>query len=242
MLYIDNRLSKIKISGKGVGYVTNDFIPKNTIILREKPKFYVELNKNTISDVFEILYKILKSDNQISLSEFYNLPPKSRLNFDKYEANIFIELNKLKNTNFHYIYKFFINNFNIHQLTLFCAKYMCNAFEFGNGSAILFESAKFNHSCLPNVIFGKVKDEMWFITIKDIESGQEICDNYVDITQNIQNRQNRLLEQYNFQCKCDRCTCYDKHSIKYYDKKAKKINAKKTKFNSYVKKLNKSSH
>ena len=41
-----------------------------------------------------------------------------------------------------------------------------------------------NHSCLPNVTFEELKktNMMIFETCQDIKAGDEICDNYIDIT------------------------------------------------------------
>ena len=54
------------------------------------------------------------------------------------------------------ILSYFSNNFSEEELSLLCAKYMCNAFQFGNlGPIILFNGTLLNRSCLPNVILVK---------------------------------------------------------------------------------------
>jgi SET domain-containing protein len=62
-----------------------------------------------------------------------------------------------------------------------------------------------NHSCLPNVIFGRSGTDYVFVTVRDIEANEEICDNYCDITLDRSSRQSYLSNQYGFTCKCDRC-------------------------------------
>ena len=83
---------------------------------------------------------------------------------------------------------------------------MCNAFDFGKyGPAILFNGALLNHSCDPNVIFKQENKYMIFKTIKDINKGEELCNNYIDITLPKKRRLSILKSQYGFTCTCNRC-------------------------------------
>nr|AEX63135.1 putative SET domain-containing protein [Moumouvirus Monve] len=183
MLFIDSRLEKTIIKGKGKGFIAKDDIPANTIILREEPDFCLEVNENTMSDIFELLYKIFTSNDNNKINRFLDLTPSSLHNFSHYYDKTFEELGKLKNTKLNYIYEFFKNNYNHDEITLFCVKYMCNAFEFNNACSILYVGRIFNHSCLPNIIFYRVKNVMCFMTIVEVKKGDELVDNYVDIVQ-----------------------------------------------------------
>lgn len=225
MLFIDLRLKKTNIKGKGIGFIAKENIPANTIILREKPDFYLEINENTISDIFELLYKIFTSKDKTKIDRFLDLTPCTIHNFPHYFNKTLEELDKLKNTKLNYIYEFFKNNYNHDEITLFCVKYMCNAFEFDNACSILYTGRIFNHSCLPNIIFYRVDNMMYFMTIIDIKKGQELVDNYVDIVQNKKIRQDRLLNQYGFICSCVRCS----NNNNKYDNCAKRINNTKIK-------------
>jgi hypothetical protein len=68
--------------------------------------------------------------------------------------------------------------------------------------------------------FGQKNNQMHFMTIKDIEAGEEICDNYIDITLPKKDRQKHLKEQYGFNCQCQRC---NDRNIKLYDEESIKI-------------------
>ncbi|AVL94566.1 SET domain protein [Moumouvirus australiensis] len=214
MSYVDSRLIKTVIKGKGRGFIAKENIPANTIILREEPDFFLEVDENTISDMFELLYKIFTSGDNNKINRFLDLTPSTIHNFSNYFDKTRKELEKLKNTKLNHIYDFFKNNFDHDEVTLFCVKYMCNAFEFGNACSILYVGRIFNHSCLPNVIFYRVKNMMYFMTIVEIKKGQELFDNYVDISESKKNRQNRLLNQYGFICDCLRCK--DNHKYDNY--------------------------
>lgn len=194
--YVDNRIKRVQISNKGFGMIAFKKIPKNTIIIKETPAFCLDSSEKIYSDIFQLLYKIFTADIR-KIRRFLNFQPKTTKNFQHHHIAIGKELDKLKNTNYHHIYTFFRENYSDDEILLFCAKYMCNAFE---PSTILFLGAQLNHSCSPNVIFYWNKKQMYFKTIHDIEAGEEICDNYVDITQNYQTRHKRLKDQYGFIC------------------------------------------
>lgn len=200
MDYIDSRVKQVAITNKNYGMIALKKIPKNTIIIKETPSFQLDSNVEIISDIFQLLYQILTSTK---IKQFNNFQPKTTEKFQNYRISLQKELYKLRYTQFHDIYTFFIENYSEDEILLFAAKYMCNAF---TPNAILFKGSLLNHACLPNVIFYWKKNQMWFKTVRDIEAGEELCDHYVDITQNKQIRQKRLLEQYGFVCQCIKCT------------------------------------
>ena len=51
---------------------------------------------------------------------------------------------------------------------------------------------------------------MVFVASRDIKIGEEICDTYIDLFLNKKDRQTRLLNQYGFNCECNRCKANDK--------------------------------
>ena len=215
MDYIDLRIAKTYIPGKGMGFIATENISNDTIIIKEKPLTNIKDNI-VYSDIFQLLYEILKN-KQLSI-KFNKLQPKSLqdYSFNKgKKERILSELKSLETHNSE-IYSFLIENFNQEEILLYCAKYICNAFQFDNKPVILFNGTIFNHSCLPNVIFGQNGSQMYFMTCRNILKGEEICDNYIDIISNKKERQLQLKEQYGFVCQCERCN--DKNSKKYDNK------------------------
>jgi len=225
MNYIDTRIKKTIILNKGYGFVAKKNIPKGTIIIKEQPPFFLDNNEKNISDMFQLLYKILTCNNKKKIKQFMNLVPNITTKFTDFNAKIEIELDKLKNSHLCHIYNFFKENYTSNEILLFCIKYICNAFDFGGGSAILFIGTLLNHSCMPNVIFYRKNNLMYFVAARDIDAGEEICDNYVDITLKRKVRQQRLLNQYGFQCECVRCST--KRNRLEYDNYAKSLVAQK---------------
>ena len=213
MNYIDHRLIKKSIPAKGQGFIAAKDIPKDTIIIKEHPAFSLN-SSDTISDMFQLLYQVFTSEDKDKIKAFYKLAPKNTNKHLHYSKNVRSELIRLKKSKLRYIYDYFKENFSDEEILLYCAKYMCNAFNFPKlvkngdpieGCAILFTGTILNHSCSPNVDFKRVGNSMHFITLRDIKAGEEICDNYVDIDLNKKRRQRRLLDQYGFLCECEKC-------------------------------------
>lgn len=73
----------------------------------------------------------------------------------------------------------------------------------------------FNHDCLPNACRFDYVDisaphdnhntDIIIRMINDAPQGREICLSYFPVNENYASRQKRLLEDYGFTCKCDRC-------------------------------------
>ncbi len=202
LLHVDSKLVKSKIPDKGYGIIAKSSIPANTIIIKEKPAFTLNTKNSIISDMYQLLYMIYTCDNEKLIHAYNNFYPHTIGKFTTIESAIIKELTKLKATDYHYIYDYFIKNYSTNDLILMCAKYMCNAFTFADSPAILFTGTLLNHSCKPNVVFKKVNNQMYFTTIRDIKAGEEICDHYGDINENKKIKHKRLLKQYGFVCEC----------------------------------------
>lgn len=231
MVYIDKRLKKTFISGKGYGFIAKEPIMAGEIVIKEKPYVTIE-DDNVYSEVFQLLYLIL-SDSVLK-SQFQQLVPDNTDNIMIDQTNIIKELKKVIAKN-NTIYEFFAKNYTLDEIMLLCAKYMCNAFEFKNKPVILFTGTILNHSCLPNVIFGEKDNQMYFMAIRDIQKGEEICDSYIDITLPTNKRKKELKEQYGFNCHCERCSLQDKEMIKKFDKHALEIEIERKKEFGYTK-------
>ncbi|KAG0498759.1 hypothetical protein HPP92_003450 [Vanilla planifolia] len=77
----------------------------------------------------------------------------------------------------------------------------------------IYPSASFfNHDCLPNACrfdyLDRDGDDNSKITVRaifDIPKGREVCLSYFPVNWGYKERQERLMEDYGFQCNCDRC-------------------------------------
>jgi hypothetical protein len=197
-------IRKQSISQKGTGIIATAKIPAKTIIIKEQPAFKIDDNEKIVSDMLQLVHKIMKTENKDKKRRFKTLVPLTLDNYKIDSTAIFMELEKLKTS--HIATYQYLKNINKEKLLLYCAKYMCNAFEFNDLPVILFNGTLLNHSCLPNVIFGRCGDYMIFETIRDIKKGEELCDSYIDITESRGKRKKHLKLQYGFDCQCIRCT------------------------------------
>lgn len=206
-MYIDTRLKKCIIQGKGSAIVTRKNINKGEILIEDIP--YVIKEKKFKSDMFCMLYEILNDHINI-IQKFLNLYPKSLNDYlmdDSIKNNInstFKSLKKIDITKYN-----FFKKYTREQIYLYCAKYICNGFNYYNRSAFLFTGTLLNHSCIPNVIFGEKDGKMVFIAARDIQMNEEICDNYIDISLSHKKRKHILKYRYGFVCNCQRCKSND---------------------------------
>ncbi len=238
--FIDSRIIRKSISTKkGCGLFATENIPKNTVIIKEKPAFFLENKQKKIySEMFELLYLVFTNDTSLSIKKFKKLTPSilDRKFIQNHKNRIMDELDKLENNEkTRNIYIYFKQNFCDKEILLYCAKYICNAFEFNKLPSILFSGTLLNHSCLPNVLFGYKDEIMYFITFRDIKENEEILDNYCNINLEKEIRQENLAFQYNFKCDCIRCSEKDRRKLKEFDTIAKEIEQKRAEIFKYKK-------
>lgn len=228
---MDHRIKKVYIPGKGYGCIAINDIPINTIVLKEKPLYHLE--KINFSDMIEILYSIFRSPKEKidqldalyprsldeASSSLHNLMDDIRNEFER------IESLAVKNKKAKVIYDY-LSTIDKNKIMLYCLKYSCNAFQKNDMPAILIHGAMFNHSCLPNLVFGLKEGNMTFITTKHISKGEELTDNYVNLIDNVSLRNKRLVYQYGFKCKCARCKDNIDHDI--YDGMVHSIEIKRS--------------
>ena len=200
MSYLDKRVKKSVILNKGFGMIATDHIKRGTVLIKDIP-FTIQQHK-IYSEIFQLIYCVVNDKNKVE--KFMKLQPKSLDGYQLDKNKIENELKKVKENDID-IYNFFVSNYIFDELLLMCAKYMSNAFDFNGKPCFLFTGTLLNHSCLPNVIFGHKDGMMVFITSKNINKGEEICDNYVDITSPKKDRRKHLSDQYGFECCCERC-------------------------------------
>jgi hypothetical protein len=59
--------------------------------------------------------------------------------------------------------------------------------------------------CAANVRKERKKRAMCFYTTRDVNGGEELCINYIDLRDNVEQRQAELLRSWGFECICKRC-------------------------------------
>eukprot|EP01133_Synstelium_polycarpum_P012049 gene12049-14097_t len=95
---------------------------------------------------------------------------------------------------------------------------ICNAFYIqgrpkggGNGESrgcgVYVRNSFFNHSCDPNVNYWVVDNtlEVECSLMRGVKTGEELCISYIDAAAALKDRQEKLLEGYLFNCRCDKC-------------------------------------
>ncbi|KAF9269798.1 SET domain-containing protein [Marasmius fiardii PR-910] len=73
------------------------------------------------------------------------------------------------------------------------------------GYAIYISGSYFNHNCSPNVRKERVGREMRFFATRDVQPGEELCTNYIDINDGAKDRRDNLSKEWYFDCMCERC-------------------------------------
>ena len=75
-----------------------------------------------------------------------------------------------------------------------------------NTPVLLFKGAMMNHSCIPNIIFYEKNNIMYFETLKDVNKNEELTYSYLRNSKNQVEKQNYLIDHYNFICNCKSCS------------------------------------
>ncbi len=203
LIYMNPKIKQSIIPNKGRGFISNDPIDKDEIVLIESPDIFVD--KYIESPLFEVIYEIINSNK---LDQFNQFVPFAVNNI---ESRLIKELKNIKNPKVKNKFDKFAK-LNDYELSLLIRKYMQNAFNMDNSKVqikpcILFWGAIFNHSCNPNIDFkfDSNKNQMIFYANKKIGKNIELCDSYIDINLNYEQRQLQLLSRYNFKCDCTKC-------------------------------------
>jgi SET domain-containing protein len=182
-------------SEKGRSVIATKNIKKDTLI-------YVDTVTYHSDDFFEILYKILNSNDQKLLNKYFNLVPHAIDEQFNSREDIIQELNNSK-------YKDYFKNMDIDIIRILYEKLSRNMFLFNEDSSVeegglFIDSIYFNHSCSPNVEYGIINDKIYFYTVRDIYKGEELYISYVDQFKERSERK-ELLKPYGFECNCELC-------------------------------------
>ncbi|NBO71611.1 SET domain-containing protein-lysine N-methyltransferase [bacterium] len=188
------KVEKDEIKGRKI--VATKFIPKNTIIIKEKPFIVGE-------DAYDILYYLFTSDDEELMDKYEELTPHK---MDKYIIEYEQILDDIKHLP-DYMQEIFLY-IKPEKLRLLVAKFYRNAFTYNcpQPSAMLSEGTLLNHSCDNNVDF-YVDNNGYFIfkTNRDVNEGDELCDSYLYNNTSKKKRKSDLLYQYGFECQCNKC-------------------------------------
>jgi SET domain-containing protein len=159
-------------------------IKRGEIILMEKP--FLIWNKKIKLD--ETTKKQLKSINKLmNLAPFTKYTNITLSNIKSYTKTIY---NKIKTNAFTYRGK--LMNRNI--------------------SCLLYFGSFFNHSCDSNIHYYQRFGKFYFVAIKDISIGEELCISYINgYNKDLMSRQEKLMN-WNFICDCKKCN-HDKLQI-----------------------------
>ena len=201
-----HRLQKQEIYNKGVGYVTNDLICKNDVILQENVTVIVPKRYRSYEEVAFRLFRLIY-ENKKTRAMFEKFVPHeidditiSTAELTKILSNI--ENNKLRN---------YLNQFNIYDISIYYEKIRRNVFDFKGNMFLIFKGTLFNHSCDPNVDYDydPISKKIIFHAIKDIQPEEELTIMYVD-TNRIPDPTNFFYNAYGFNCNCETCNRYAK--------------------------------
>lgn len=186
MINIINDIDNSKIIAK-------EYIKKGAIILIEEP-VYKEKN------IILLLYTFLKNKDDTNIKNLY---PRNNINI---KSTFLQTIYKLINNYPDKKIKQFLLLIDTNILIFYYYKILFNAFDM-NYPAILPIGAKMNHSCNPNIYFYKKNNLMYFEALIDIKKGEELCYSYLRNYNfiNQKDKQNYLLNHYNFICKCHIC-------------------------------------
>ncbi|KAG6907384.1 hypothetical protein DXG01_009075 [Tephrocybe rancida] len=73
------------------------------------------------------------------------------------------------------------------------------------GWSMYLSGAYFNHDCSPNVRKERFEKKLCFFTTRDVDAGEELCINYIDVKDEVNLRREELLRNWYFDCACKRC-------------------------------------
>jgi hypothetical protein len=112
------------------------------------------------------------------------------------------------------------------ELRVFVSKIKLNGFSISDGESIALGvgiysiPSAMNHSCGPNAIqtftYGQPGSlpSLMVTACQDISAGQEICISYTDVTCPSHIRQERLFQDYHFQCSCQVCKDIQEETVR----------------------------
>ena|SRR5438132_1419008 len=182
---LEERITEQK--GRGI-FAIND-IPKNTVVIREKP---IVTNKE---DNVKYLVSIIVYLYYNHKAEFDQIAP------DKIDSTMSISIVMKSDL------KKYISDDD--DILLYYTKYIRNGFRFNNNSGMLFYGCILNHDCVPNTVFKQEDEFMVFTTTRKIRKDEEVTDSYLSAPEynlfSDKKKKGILYKQYGFLCTCVKC-------------------------------------
>jgi hypothetical protein len=172
--------------------ISKNYIKKGELLLIEYPKIN--------------LFGEKEIDKALQLMKLYNDKSESELyprNDDFYKSPMIKNIHKIISNSDIKLQNYF-NKLTKSQIEKLYAKYLYNTFEgWEYGPLTLPLTAKFNHSCDPNIEykFDKESGTMKVFALKNIKNNSELFDCYLS-NKSIDNHSEYLFQHYGFNCSC----------------------------------------
>ena len=183
------------IAGKGIGMFATHPIPRGTRILHERPLLLLE--RDLGGDIYYIPLKFSKMspEGQAAFLSLAATPHAER------DPNRLEWLQILSQSE---AYAEF--NMPMAERQRLLQIFETNSFSADEGSAIVFDASRMNHSCTPNVYhnWNAGSGMLTVHAIRDVETGEEIVTSYINICVYQSARQDQL-DRYGFNCDCKAC-------------------------------------
>lgn len=180
-----SKIAVAELEGKGCGVVATRAISRGEVVLKESPLLGLPASFESASDAEALL-------NATSLRQLDEDLNSALTSCSQASQDRFWELSDCHG-----------------EPKTAAGIALTNALQLGKGGGLLAMSARFNHSCKPNVQGGWDKSQgggmaVWH-ALRDISAGEELCFSYVDPYETEAERQSTLQSLFKFQCRCPVC-------------------------------------
>ena len=78
------------------------------------------------------------------------------------------------------------------------------------GTGLYLLGSAFNHSCRPSAAFSNVGRALEVRALRSIAAGEEVTVSYVDAGLPLAQRRQLLMEQFCFECRCEKCAAEER--------------------------------
>ena len=178
-----SKIAVAELEGKGCGVVATRAISRGEVVLKESPLLGLPVSFESASDAEALL-------NATSLRQLDEDLNSALTSCSQASQDRFWELSDCHG-----------------EPKTAAGIALTNALQLGKGGGLLAMSARFNHSCKPNVQGGWDKSQgggmaVWH-ALRDISAGEELCFSYVDPYETEAERQSTLQSLFKFQCRWD---------------------------------------
>ena len=192
------------IQDKGIGIVATKNIKLGTLILRETPQLFLDLDGDWTTEVImEAFQKMNKEDKDL----FMKLSNKFSIDKNLWSSNSIEYMDHINRT---------INLVKIPSENTVEICQLVNTNTFDNG--VCLNISRLNHSCLANAehFWNEDTNTRDVRAIKKIKKGEEICLNYQATISFLPRavRQTNILKLFHFSCHCVACDLPEAEAVK----------------------------